>query len=185
MKQFTKIATAIAAFALSGMANAGLISVTYTGQGASSVIDSTHPYTVNFDLTQGTNPYRPLIDTVGSADVKFSFKDTGAASNESFAINIGSVLIGSSNGVIDIPRNGTNYGPFSITGVSLSDLSTSGKLSLVISAPVGDFNFVSSTLDANVTVGTVPTKVPEPLSVALLGIGFAGLAVSRRKARKA
>jgi hypothetical protein len=183
MKQFTKIATAIAAFALSGMAHAGWVPTTYTNQGGSGLIDATHPYTVNFDLTKSPTNYRTSIDSIAAANLSFNFSDTGPdnannTNNESFTIAIGSDLLASSGGVINVPNNGSSYGPFSISGVSLSNLNTTGTLSLLISANSGSFNFVSSTLNADV-------HVPEPLSVALLGIGLAGIGASRRKARKA
>lgn len=190
MKRFVQTSFAVVALALSSIANAGVITTTYQAQGASHTIDANSPFTVNFDLTQAPYNYRTSFDTVTSAELVFSFKDTGAdnrrnPNNEDFAIRIGSDLIGSSGGIINIPNSGRDYGPFIIQGGLLDALSASGKLSLVISATSGSFRFVSSRLTANVELGDEvlpPGPVPEPLSVALLGIGLAGIAAARRKA---
>ncbi|MFC0254200.1 PEP-CTERM sorting domain-containing protein [Massilia consociata] len=91
-------------------------------------------------------------------------------------------MLGSSGGIINIPNDGENY-PFSITNTtSLTNFSDTGLLSLRISTTSGSFQFVSANLKANVNVGEgSSSEVPEPLSVALLGIGVAGIAASRRR----
>ncbi|KFC61912.1 PEP-CTERM sorting domain-containing protein [Massilia sp. LC238] len=191
MKQFVKSALATAAFVFTSVACAApittTIDTTFTHQGGSNTIDVNSFYDVNFNLTLTPYLYRPSIDTVTSAELLFRFKDTGPdnknnPNNENFTIKIGSDLLGSSGGIINIVNNGADF-PFSITNTtSLTNFSDTGLLSLRISTTSGSFQFVSANLKANVNVGEgSSSEVPEPLAVALLGIGVAGIAASRRR----
>lgn len=188
MKQFVKTSIAIAAFALSSVASAGVITPTFTHQGGSNTVTAATPYRVFFDLTLTPYFYRDLIDTITSASVTFEFKDTGPdndnnPNNENFRITIGNELLGGSNGIINIPNNGANFGPFSILNTSLANLSETGKLALQIETTSGSFQFVKATLSANVEngAGGGANDVPEPLTISLLGLGLAGIAASRRR----
>ncbi|WP_143131468.1 PEP-CTERM sorting domain-containing protein [Noviherbaspirillum humi] len=58
---------------------------------------------------------------------------------------------------------------------SMVDLVDDGKLHVSLSATEGSYSFVSAYIDAGVRV------VPEPGTVALVGLGMLGLALRRRK----
>lgn len=178
MKHFVKFAVAVISL-ISSVASAGVITSTYTNTGASDVIDTTTPYSFLFDLTP--LGYRAGLDTIGSASLMFSLKDTGPASNETFTFSVGlnNLVIGTGSGV---PNSGADYGAFSITNAPLFSLSDTGQIGVKITANSGSFRFVSSTLTADVTLGQeTPSPIPEPLTLALMGIGLAGIATARRK----
>jgi hypothetical protein len=180
MKRFVKFAVAAISL-ISSVASAGVITSTYTNTGASDVINTSNPYNFTFDLTQLPIGYNAGVDTIGSASVLFTLKDTGPASNETFTFSVGlnNLFLGNGSAV---PNSGQDYGAFSITNAPLSSLSNTGKVNVRITANTGEFRFVSSTLTADVTLGDdSPALVPEPLTLALMGIGLAGIATARRK----
>jgi hypothetical protein len=76
------------------------------------------------------------------------------------------------------------YSGWSVAG--LLELNSLGSLSVTITSLFGDFVFGGSHLVANGLASTGPaTSVPEPSTLALLGLGLLGIAVgARRKARK-
>lgn len=189
MKRFIKFSVAAAAVTLSNLAAATPILATYVHSGASNTITSSTPYSFLFDLTQAPYNYEAGLDTISSATISFSLKDSGPDNRnnpnlETFSFNIGAGLISVGSGS-NVPNDGAAYGPFSILAAPLDSLSATGKLAVQITASTGSFHFVNSTLDAVAVegqqVGQPAAQVPEPFSVALMGIGLAAVAAARRK----
>ena len=182
MKRTFKLGVAAVALSLSSLANAGPITAVHTHKGASSTVEASKPYLFSFDLTQAAYGYRVGIDTITSGLLTISLKDSGPdnrnnPNNETFTVRIGpdGILVFSGSAV---PNSGATYGGIAVLDTALDSLSKTGKMDVRVTATSGAFQFSSAMLVADVTLGTVP----EPLSVALMGIGLAGIAAARRKA---
>ncbi len=118
--------------------------------------------------------------TVG-IDVNSTTKPVGTEALDLFTMSVNGVIVASYDPptpgtLLDDPHNGNGYSDDLLKGFDLSGLSGTDTVQfhvIVNTATDGQEQFF--------LVSTDPTRVPEPISLGLLGVGMVGLGVARRR----
>ena len=176
MKLFKSIiASVICASAFVTSAHATLITNTIS-QNPDTLINPTTPKSFTQSLLMnGFSVGMTLSSAV------FHIRLTDTTSNENVRITLGGGLQVSNFGNVQnqtVDTSGGTIFDVILNTAALLDLQTDGLINVIISAPTaGDsFYFAESVLEA-----TADGAVPEPGSLALLGLGLAGVAALRAR----
>jgi hypothetical protein len=160
----------------------------------------------NFTFT--LNGFNKAIDTINSAVLSVFLRDNATDDNETAKITLGSTSTQQENGnsLVDIPgywdfkllfgvfpkwtwvdeQPGSSVTEITFNSKALADFSADGAIKIFVEANAGNFLFDKAVLNVDVTKDSVapPAAVPEPATVALVGLGLLGFTASRRKAAK-
>ncbi|MCC6071108.1 PEP-CTERM sorting domain-containing protein [Massilia sp. GCM10020059] len=136
-------------------------------------------YSFTHSFLDEATPYVADVDSLTAATLTIRLQDNGNSQggDETFRFVFGGQTFSGSN---------QTNAPFDYVinvGSALAGLSADGILDVTIFADSGSFRFVSSTLNIIGARGEVPPTedIPEPLSIALMGLGLAGLTAARRR----
>ena len=174
---------ALAMIALSTGAHAGTIS---SSENANSATNSNKPYEFTYDLS-GVENFKANSNFFTSALLGITMSGD---SGKKYSFQLGHeerfwflTWFEEAQEVV-YDGKGAVTQTFSLVGDAMKDLNEDGRISIYFKPGRNDTMKIDSTLTANFTdpvIEPAPANVPEPTSIALLGLGLLGMTQMRKR----
>ncbi|MES2538925.1 MAG: PEP-CTERM sorting domain-containing protein [Pseudomonadota bacterium] len=177
-KKVLPIMGLLASFGFIAAAHAAIITDTVNPVDRPITTSSSYTYTHNI-AEDGYVLGTPLA---AGGTLTFHLTDPSGA-NETYQFSIG--LAGQISIDTNVPGGDGELSIVILNAASLLDLQSDGLLNVTVSSTNGNFSFADSVLSVStIEAAIVPAAVaavPEPLTIALFGLGLFGLGVSRKR----
>ena len=188
MKSITKMFASLLATIAMASASAAptTITATFTPTGGAKLVNTTTPYDFTFDIG---SVFHYGSDVLNSGSITFNLSDPNQGQEQlkfvfAFSVNnVNGVQVYTLNNNNSVNNgNGIDAKIIQLNSQSIADFAADGKLAIRLAATDGDYTFNNAVFDGLIEQGIGANgTVPEPFSLALMGIGFAGFAVARRR----